>query len=229
MSKLLSGITSFDFAGIFSNVLTRWYYYVALLVVLVGFLLFFLLKKKSKRHNLSKTQTLVYAAILTSLCAVANMVTWWVYIPARCAVSFVAIPCFIAGYLLGAKEGFVVGFVGDLIQCIILPAGAYIPLIGIATGLWGFIPGIIFDNFRGKTIVKTIISFAICFVVCSCCLTTLGNWLYVVLDMNSTTTFWVYLGARAWFQAVVCVANCIICVSLALIFKKVLPKDRFNL
>ena len=49
-------------------------------------------------------------------------------------VSFNYIPCFIAGAFLGPVEGFIVGFMGDLLGGLIRPLGTYIPLIGIASG-----------------------------------------------------------------------------------------------
>ena len=155
------------------------------------------------------------------------MLTFFI-VPNRYAVSFIAVPCFIAGYILGAGAGFAVGFIGDLIAAIIMPSGAYLPLIGIASGLWGFIPGIIFSYFKGKGAIKTIIGFLICFLVCSALLNTLANWLYVVIDRNSATTFWVYLGIRVWFQAIVCTVNCLICLWLLKLLPKVLPSDKFN-
>ena len=218
---------AFNFSVIFGNLSSRWYYYLALALFLTGLSLFLLIQKQPKRNNLTDTQKLSYISVLTTLSVIANMLTFFI-VPNRYAVSFTAIPCFIAGYILGAGAGFAVGFIGDLIAAIIMPAGAYLPLIGIASGLWGFIPGIIFSYFKGKGYIKTIISFLICFVVCSAFLNTLANWLYVVIDRNSTTPFWVYLGIRVWFQAIVCAVNCLICLWLYNYLPRILPKTKFN-
>lgn len=219
---------AFNFSLIFGNFVSRWYYYLALALFFVFFLLFLLFKKQPKRNNLTDTQKITYISVLTALSVVANILTFFI-VPNRYAVSFIAIPCFIAGYLLGAGAGFIVGFTGDLIAAIIMPAGAYLPLIGIASGLWGFIPGIIFSYFKGKGVVKTIISFAICFIVCSAFLNTLANWLYVVIDRNSATTFWAYLIIRIWFQAIVCTVNCLLCIWLYKFLPRILPKSKFTL
>ena len=208
------GIQAFSFAEIFSNIVTRWYYYVFLFVAIALVVIYAVFGKKSETLKLSETKKLTYLAILTALCTLANILCFYVYLPARCAVSFIAIPCFIAGYLLGAKEGFIVGFLGDLLGVLIMPQGAYLPIIGVASGLFGFIPGIVFNNFKGNNYVKLAISFGLCFIICSAFLNTLANWLYVALENNSKTTFWAYLIARVWFQAIVTVANAIICGTL---------------
>ena len=218
---------AFNFSVIFGNFTSRWYYYLALALFLIGLFCFLFIQKQPKRNNLTETQKLTYVSILTTLSVIANMLTFFI-VPNRYAVSFIAVPCFVGGYLLGAGAGFAVGFIGDLIAAIIMPSGAYLPLIGIASGLWGFIPGIIFSYFKGKGAVKTIIGFLICFVVCSAFLNTLANWLYVVIDRNSTTTFWVYLGIRIWFQAIVCIVNCLICLWLYKLLPRVLPKAKFR-
>ena len=144
-------------------------------------------------------------------------------------VSFTAIPCFLGAYLLGAKAGFVIGFIGDLVAAIVFPQGAYLPIIGIASGLLGFIPGIIYGYFKGNPKLKTVIAFVICFIVCSAFLNTFANWLYVVLDRNSTTTFWAYLAVRVWFQAIVFAVNCIIVIALLAVLPRILPINRFFL
>lgn len=220
-------LKAFDLKVVFGNFLSRWYYYLVLGLFVVALVLFLFFKKQPKRNNLTETQKLTYTSVLTTLSVLANILTFYV-VPNRYAVSFIAIPCFAAGYLLGAGAGFAVGFIGDLVGVMIAPAGAYLPLIGIASGLWGFIPGVIFSYFKGKPIVKTVISFIICFVICSAFLNTLANWLYVVIDRNSATTFWVYLGIRVWFQAIVCAVNCLICILLTAVLPRILPKDKFN-
>ena len=225
MENLLT--SAFDFRIIFGNISTRWYYYMVLGLFIVALFCFLFIKKQPERNSLTETQRLTYISVLTTLSVLANILTFYI-VPNRYAVSFIAIPCFVAGYLLGAGAGFAVGFIGDLVGVMIAPAGAYLPLIGIASGLWGFIPGVIFSYFKGKTVIKTIISFIICFVVCSAFLNTLANWLYVVIDRNSATTFWVYLGIRVWFQAIVCVVNCVICIGLVAVLPRILPKDKFN-
>jgi len=220
-------LKAFDFAEIFGNVVSRWYYYAILAAAIILLFVYFKLSKPKKRNNLSDTARVSYVAVLTALSAVFNIFTIFI-IPNRFAISLVAVPCFIAGYLFGAKEGFIVGFLGDLIGCIIMPNGAYLPIIGLASGLWGFIPGFIFDRFGGDDRVKTVISFIICFVVCSAFLNTLGNWLYVVTDRNSTTTFFAYLGVRVWFQIIVTVINASLCLSLTEILPRVLPENKFT-
>lgn len=217
-----------DFSEIFGNVVSRWYYYAVLLAVIIALTLFFLFRKKRVRNNLSRTEKLVYASLFTALSAVANIFSFFI-VPNRYAITFTAIPCFLAGYLLGAKCGFIVGFAGDLIGCVIAPSGAYLPLIGLSSGLLGFIPGIIFEYARGNDSVLTVISFSVCYVVCSAFLNTFANWLFIATDLNSTTTFWAYFVVRFWFQAIVMAVNCAISVALVVFLKKRLPDDKFRL
>ena len=220
--------SAFDFSYIFGNFSDRWYYYAGLLAAFIILFLFFVLRKAPTRNSLSATQKITYTAVLTALSAIANIFTFFI-VPNRYAVSFVAIPCFIAGYLLGAKEGFIVGFLGDLIGCIIMPAGTYLPIIGFASGLWGFIPGVVFEYAKWKRAVKLTLSFVFCFIICSAFLTTLGNWLFIMIDLNSSTTFFVYLSVRVWFQAIIAVVNAVLCFIIMLLFDRILRKDRFSL
>lgn len=175
---------AFDFSYVFKSIVTRWYLYLALAVVISLIILFAVFSKHTKRNNLSKTQSFVYVAVLTAVCVVANVLQIPIYFV---QISLVATVCFIAGVLLGPVKGFVVGFVGDLIAGIIAPMGVYSPVIGVSTGLLGFIPGFIFAFFKGKDWVRAIISFIITFLICSVVLNTLGLCLiypkvYVLLE-----------------------------------------------
>ena len=152
----------FDFAKIFGNIGSRWYYYVVLAVFL-AFIILFTIYGKQKRNTLTKTQKLVFTAIFSALAFVANYFT--IKASDLFQLSFVALVGFLAGYTLGAGLGFVASFVGDLICGIVAPFGAYNPIIGIGTGLWGFVPGVIFATIPINDYVKTAISFIIC---CTC-------------------------------------------------------------
>ena len=154
MSNLLA-VAPFDFGAIFSNLSKRWYYYVALLVFLVAVVVVFLMVKK-KRNNLNQTQKIVYTAIFSALAFVANYLT--IPVSSVLQISLVATVGFIAGYTLGGLGGFAAAFIGDFICGIIAPFGAYNPIIGIGTGLWGLIPGLIFTFTKGNDFIKLSIS-----------------------------------------------------------------------
>ncbi len=216
MSNLL--VNAFDFAKIFGNIGKRWYYYVAL-VVFIAFIVVFMLKSKKDRNSLSSTQKLVYTAVFSALSFVANYFT--IKVSDLFQISFVATTGFVAGYLLGGGLGFVSSFIGDLICGIVAPFGAYNPIIGIGTGLWGFIPGVIFTSFKGNDYLKTAISFIVCFFLNSFVVNTLG------LSLMYTMTFESLLVLLPGKLAVVA-GNCVISCLLVAILPRVLPKDKFN-
>ena len=217
MSNLLA-VSAFDFANIFKSIVTRWYLYVALAVVFVLLFLIAAIVKKPKVNNLSKTQNLVYIAILSSLCVVANIVQ----IPTPLVqASLVATIAFVSGILLGGVKGFVVAFIGDLIAGIIAPQGVYSPIIGIGTGMLGLIPGIIFYNSKSNECVKSIIAFALTFVISSVLLNTIG-----VCLIYSPSALATRLAELPITFAVHCL-NCILSIWLYKVLKKILPKDKF--
>ncbi len=216
MSFLLAP-APFDFSAIFGNVVKRWYYYLALVVFLVLVIVISLTKKK-ERNNLSKTQRLVYASILSALAFLANYFT--IKASDLFQISFVSTVGFLAGYLLGAGLGFASSFIGDFICGIVMPFGAYNPIIGIGTGLWGFIPGIIFTHFKGNDYVKTVVSFIICFVLNSFAVNTFG--LSMMYSMSFESLMILLPGKLA-----VVIGNAVICTLLIGVMPRILPKDKF--
>ena len=227
MFNLLAGkdpIGAFDFAKIFNNIASEWYYYVALLGFLALLVLFFILKKPYAVNTLTRTQKLVYVSVLTAISAALNVLTY--YPVSYIAISFTMTVCFTAGILLGAKASFAVGFIGDLIGAIIFPAGPYNPLICIASGLMGLIPGVIFQYFKGNLYVKTAISALLCLIICTSGLNTFALWLMYGMGRK---TFWAYLIVRLPWQVLVAAVNCALCYAILAIFKKAFTDGRFTL
>ncbi len=225
MTNLLCKPASFDFGAIFSNLVSKWYFYVALavtIILIVVYSIFF----KSKRNNLSNTQRLVYVAVLSALAVLTNFLT--ISLGASLQLSFVALIGFIAGYLLGGGLGFAVSFIGDFICGIIAPFGAYNPIIGIGTGLWGFIPGFIFDffekynHYKFVKYIKTIISMILCFILNSFLVNTLGLSLMYTMSFESLLILLPY-------KLIATVINYALCIGLIALFDKILPKNKFNL
>ncbi len=221
---LLSSVSfdkAFDFAYIFKTFVTKWYYYLALLVFLILIVCAFFIKKQPERHRLSNTQKIVYVAIFSAFCAVSNIFD--IPVNESLQLSLVATVGFIAGYLLGAGEGFFVCFIGDLIGGIICPKGPYNPVIGIGTGLWGLIPGIAFSYFKGKGVVKLIVSFVLGALVISLGVNTVG---YALMYPKYTTLALSF--AMLPFKLISVVTNAVISFFIMLSLKKVLPKDKFS-
>ena len=220
MSFLFLKTEPFDFGSIFGNILKKWYYYVILAVFLAALILFFVKTKRPERNNLSKTQRLVYTALFAALSFVANYFT--VKVSDALQISFVATVGFLSGYLLGGGLGFAASFTGDLICGIVAPFGAYNPIIGIGSGLWGFIPGVIFTYFRGNDVVKTLVSFVISFIVCSFAVNTWG------LSLMYSMSFLSLLSLLP-FKLITVSVNAVLCVALTAVLPRVLPEGKFNL
>lgn len=191
----------------------------AVLAVLTVVLLF-VFAKPVRRTALSKTKRIVYVALMTAVCAVMNIFT--IPISNSVWITFTALPCFIAGYMFGCIDGFAVGFIGDLIGALIHPQGAYMPIIGLASGMWGFVPGVIFSYFKGNDNLKAIISYLICFLLCTVFLNTFGLWLLYGIGKK---TFWVYLWARLPWQSFNTLLNMFLALAL-LTFLPQLVKNR---
>lgn len=162
------------------------------------------------------TQRIAYTAMLTALAVALNIGTINTGVP-YFAISFVYIPCFIAGYKLKLFDAFLVGFLGDLIAGFIHPLGAYLPLLGLGSGLLGLIPGLVFKFSPLGKVANTVLSFFLVLTFVTAGVNTLGLWLV----SSKGKTFFVYLGGRLPFQSLIVVMNTVIAILL------LKPIDRF--
>lgn len=183
MLDLLLAKNSFNFKYIFSNILDQWYYYVIFFAFLAFIIIFFTLKRPHKYIKFSNVQKVTYLAILIALATIVNALLT-IKFTDTIQISLIAVIGFIAGYIFGGSWAFTVCFLGDLIGFIIVPRGVYNPIIGIATGLWGLIPGILFYYFKGNNYLKTCISYGICLIVSSFLLNTIGMWLMFSMPLE---------------------------------------------
>ncbi len=182
------------------------------------FVLYVIFGKKSK---VSFTKRLTFSAVFTALAVLFNIFTIQTGVK-YFVISFTAIPCFLAGFLLGPVEGFAVGFIGDLLGALINPFGAYMPLIGLASGLWGFIPGCLMrlgKNGYAYYVLKTILSYIICIFMCTAFLNTYA--LYLLY--GNGRTYWAYLIVRFPMQTAVAAIN----ATLSVILTAALTKIRY--
>lgn len=154
-----------------------------------------------------KVKFIAYQAMFTALATLTNIYT----IPFGGGSNFITlvyIPCFLAGIFLGPVAGFVVGAVGDILGLLIMPFGPWMPLITVASGLLGFIPGVVFKYAKIKnTNAKLIISILLCLIICTAGLNTLGTFLLYAVGKK---TFFVYLGARLPVQCLLAAINFVI-------------------
>ena len=165
-------------------------------------------KPASTRAKAMKaTARIAYTGVLCALATLFNVITFY---PVKyLAFSLSVVPTFLAGIMLGPISGFAVGFLGDLLGWLILPQGAYMPLIGISSGLWGAIGGIIFLSSDIKYYFKIIIGFVVALLFCTCFLNTFNLWL---VYSNGKTTFWAYLWLRLPFQFAMAAVNCFLTI-----------------
>ena len=220
MFNLLAGIPNpFDIADIFRNIKSRWYVYVVVAVALLLVIVFAVLKKK-RRNNLSNTQKVVYTAMMSALCFIANYFT--IPVSELFQISFIATAGFISGYILGSGLGFASAFIGDFICAIVRPTGVYSPVINFGSGLMGFIPGLIFERTKINDYIKTAIIVVTVFIVSSLLVNTVGLCLLYGFPME------IYI-ARLPSTAIATFVNGCLCVALISILPRILPKDKFGI
>ncbi|MEG2676231.1 MAG: ECF transporter S component [Clostridia bacterium] len=155
------------------------------------------------------TKKLAYIAILTALACIFNYFTF--FVNKVFSISFTMIPTFVAGV-------FLVGFLGDFLVGMIFPQGAYLITVGIASGLFGLIPGLVFKYIKLNAYVKIVISFALEFVICTLAINTTTFW--VVYSMAKGKSYWVYLWGRFPFQLANTAINMALCCCLYAPMKK---------
>ncbi len=127
-------------------------------------------------------RALSYTAVLTALSALANIFTIYLGVGNSMAVGFSYLPAFVAGAFINPLAGFLVGGLGDLIQCLIFPKGALNPIILFASAMLGFLPGAVFFtakkfNKNTNSIWLVVISFVLTLLI-STNLNTLGLYLF---------------------------------------------------
>ncbi len=157
---------------------------------------------------LSKTHKITYTAILSALSVVANIFSIQILGTSN-YLSFAYIPTFIAGIYLGVWAGGMVGLVGDILGCLIMPQGAWNPIITLATMLLGVIPALVWKataNTNWNNVFKLILSLVLTCLICTSGLNTLGLWLMY----GNGKGYWVYLIARLPFQLIMVAVNGII-------------------
>ncbi len=166
-------------------------------------------------RDLNKTKKIAYLGVFIALAVVVNIFSFPFGLGNSNKLSFVSTVAFLTGSIFGCGGGFLIMFLGDLIGFIFDTSGSpYNILIGLGSGMMGFIYGIIMVNvkfnFKGEFIVKTIISYIISFIICTCILNSLGNYLYVVEFIwkgQMKKTFIVYTLGRITAQSIVCTIN----------------------
>lgn len=167
--------------------------------------------------RLSAGKKIAYLSIFTAALVLIN--TFSIDLSPQFKLSFTAAAAFLTGAMFGAFGGFSVCAIGDLIGCFFsgYPPN---PLILIATGFLGFIPGIVMTYIKSNFYFKVILSFIICSLVCTAGLNTLGIYLYY---SSRSVPFFAYMIARFPLQLPVMAVNCV----LAIVLSKIINKTSF--
>lgn len=222
---------SFKLSYVFSAFVEKWYLYLILFALFIAFILYVVFAKTKKRNNLSRTQKVAYVAVMSALCFIFNTVT--LYPVNYIAISFLMTIGIVSGFMLGSKSAFLVCFIGDLLGAMIFPSGPYNPIIGIASGLMGFIPGVIFERFKWNNVIKVIVSAFCCLIVCTYFINTFGLWFmyssgFWFQPKSGTKTFFAYLFIRMPWQTLVMVGNAVLSVLIVKQLERLLPKNKFS-
>lgn len=166
--------------------------------------------------NYFTPKRLAYLGVMTALSVITNCFTVTVNSGAN-SISFNYLICSLAGIFFGPVSGGVVGLLGDLIGCLIAPKGPFNPFIMLSSALIGVISGLAFMIPKINVYFKIIIAYLLIFVVCTLGLNTFGLWFYYAKGKKS---FWIYLIARAPFQAINIAINIVLTYALYIPLKK---------
>ena len=133
----------------------------------------FLFSDTVLRLPLSKKIT--YIALMTAFTVIANTFFELKFFSVQFSVTiFVSV---LAGIFLGTAFGFTACFLGDLIGFLLHPFGAYLPWIGISTGLMAVFGALLYgripwENKTGKILKLLFVNLAI-FVFCTAGITSI--------------------------------------------------------
>lgn len=162
-------------------------------------------------------KNVAYLGMITAISVIANALSWPIASIGG-AIAFTYIPNFVAGYFFGPGAGFLVGVLGDVLGCIIWPKGAWLPLITLASGLMGMIPGLV----RYIPVAKrwhVVISYILVFLVCSECINAFAYWHAFAATKK---TFWVYLIGKMQISVINMIANLVINFMLMPVFERII-------
>ena len=164
--------------------------------------------------SMSAAKKMAFIGIFVALSVVVNMFP--IDVSASLKISFNYFFCFFCGVIFGPVIGFAISFLGDLLAFLLpMSGGMYWFPTGICTGLLAFIPGIIFSTihfkFRGGVFVKAAIAIVLMYILITCGLGALSNYLYVKYVIYAgkeyNTLFFTYLGGKILFSTIVSAVN----------------------
>ena len=172
------------------------------------------------------TKKLALIAMFTALTIVVN--TFEINITQELKISLSITICTLAGYFTGFIGGALVGFLGDLLGCLITGLTP-IPLLSVSNMLLGFLPGLAFDTYR-RLSKKNLNAISLIFITILCQLVLFGLvtvlinnyaiWDFYKIGQKSSKSYWVWSMLRVFpIQLINSASNlvlsCILVVSLS--------------
>lgn len=159
--------------------------------------------------KLSSGKKIAYLAVFTAVMVLVN--TFSIDVTTAFKISFSAAAAFLTGALFGPVGGFAVCIVGDVLGCLIVGMVPN-PLIALATGMLGLIPGVIMTYVKGNFYWKTLISFVLCLIICTAGINTLATYLFY---SSRSVSYFAYMWSRLPIQSAVMAVNCVLAILLA--------------
>lgn len=153
------------------------------------------------------TKQIALAGLFTALLVIANIFTIQI-IPPYFVMSLVLTISFIVGLFLGPINSFIVCILADLIGCLINPLGPYNVLVGLSSGMIGFIFGFI-RKIKKPNVLTIINLYILVTLVCTSFLNTMRLWLMYTVGKR---TFFAYLTMRLPWQLVTSTLNCLLSI-----------------
>ena len=170
-----------------------------LCIITAGLLAFSVIFEQKRLNSRKSTVTkeLTAIAVFAALCAVVNV--FEIPTPLN-KISLTMLFALFAGVIFGAPRAFIVCFIGDLVAALIFPQGPYNLILGLTSGLMGFIAGVVFEIRGLHKILKTIIALVIMYLICSVLLNSFA--LYFMYHLGKTQGYGTYIVYRMYSQLI---------------------------
>lgn len=130
-------------------------------------------------ENKGEAHKIAYVAVMTAFCIVTNFFEFK-FLDNQFSLTIAV--ALLTGIIIGAVFGFTACFLGDFIGFIVHPAYVYMPWVGLSTGMFAFLSGVIFNGFpsQKKWVVwlKLFIVSLLTFFVCTIGINSTGFYYY---------------------------------------------------
>ncbi len=163
----------------------------------------------------NESRKIAYIAMLTAFSMVANI--YDIPLTSDNKISLTIVVSLLTGLILGAVFGFGACVLGDFIGFLMRPGQIYMPWVGLSTGMFAFLTGVIFyavpSRKKWAFWLKLFVICLVTFVVCTVCINSVGFYFYnkkmgfstAVLDYVSQkfgggVSFWSYIIYRLVFK-----------------------------